>query len=193
MTDASSDITGLLQDLHLAGRDAADLLFERLYEPLRSVAARRLRSEGAGHTLSPTALGHEAYVDLVRMDDFPWENRQQFFAVAARAMRNILVDHARRRRTLKRGGSARQLTLEAGMIGEPVASALDWDELLTADRALTDLFALDERQGWVVEMRLFGGLTHPEIAEALRVSVATVERDWHPGRAYLAGALGQRA
>lgn len=188
MAESSSDITQLLRQLE--GPEAVNLLFDRLYDELRGIAARRLQSERAGHTLSATALVNEAYVKLVDLEQLDWRNRAQFFAIAARAMRRILVNHARARSAGKRGGGARHVTLQAGMDAEPSDASLSWDEILTAEEALEELATLDERQARVVEMRLFGGLTHQEVASALDVSVPTVERDWRLGRAFLARALG---
>ncbi|MEQ9399447.1 MAG: ECF-type sigma factor [Longimicrobiales bacterium] len=188
MTDPP-DVTDLLLELDGSGREAVDLLFERLHSELRAIAANRLGAERPDHTLSATALVNEAYVKLAALDRLDWKNRAQFFAVAARAMRRILVNHARDRQRLKRGGGGKMVTLVAGMGDEPADRAFTWEEVLVADDALERLAALDERQAQVVEMRVFGGLTHDEVAEALDVSAPTVQRDWRVGRAFLIDAL----
>lgn len=190
MSDAQTEITELLGRLDGGSPEALNLLFERLYEELHAIAARRLRAERAGHTLSATALVNEAYLKLSELDRLEWKNRAQLFAIAARAMRRILVNHARERSAQKRGGAMKVVTLTAGMPNEPSEATLSWLEVMTVETALEELYALDERQGRVVEMRLFGGLTHDEVADALAVSVPTVERDWRVGRAFLARALG---
>lgn len=185
------EITELLLELDGSGREAVDLLFDRLYEELRAIAAARLRSERAGHTLGVTALVNEAYLRLADLDRLTWKNRTQFFAIAARVMRRILVNHARDRQAQKRGGGAELVTLEAGMDGEPGSGSatLSWDDLITADRALEELARRDERQARVLELRLFAGLNHEEVASALDISVPTVRRDWRVARAFLAKAL----
>lgn len=190
MSDAQTEITEVLGQLEGGPPEALNLLFERLYDELRAIAARRLQAERAGHTLSATALVNEAYVKLAELEELQWKNRAQLFAIAARAMRRILVNHARDRAAQKRGGSAKVVTLTAGMPNEPSDATLSWDEVITVETALDELYGLDERQGRVAEMRLFGGLTHEEVAEVLGISVPTVERDWRVGRAFLARALG---
>lgn len=173
-----------------SGPEAVNLLFDRLYTELRAIAVRRLSAERAGHTLSATALVNEAYLKLVSLDRLDWKNRAQFFAIAARAMRRILVSHARERSAGKRGGGAPHVTLHAAMDLASAGEGLSWDDVLVAEEALQKLAALDERQARVAEMRLFAGLSHKEIGEALSVSVPTVERDWRIARAFLARALG---
>lgn len=166
-----------------AGGDtsALDRLFPVLYQDLRRQAAGYLRGERTGHTLQPTALAHEAYLRLVGRRDQPWQNRAHFMAAAARAMRSILVDHARRRKAQKRGGGKAAIPLDSTTIivgTKPVA----FDDL---DRALLDLARLSERQARVVELRYFGGLNVEETAEVLGVSPMTVKRDWATARAWL--------
>lgn len=183
------DVTELLARVGGSGRGAVNLLFEKLYEELRAIAERRLRAERPGHTLSPTALISEAYVKLASLDRLTWKNRSHFFAIAARAMRQILVNHAREHRAAKRGGDLRIVTLQDGMEGEPASTGLSWDDVITVDRALAELERLSERQARVMELRLFAGFTHEEIAGVLDVSVPTVRREWRLGRAFLARAL----
>jgi RNA polymerase sigma factor (TIGR02999 family) len=154
--------------------------FAASYDELRRLARRQLRRLRPGQTLTTTALVHEAYVKLVK-GPVQAEGRTHFFALAARAMRQILVDYARRRASGKRGGGLRRSTLEADSI--PVEAIAD--EMLGIDRALTRLESLDERLAKVVEWRFFGGMTEEEVAEALGVTVRTVRRDWQKARAFL--------
>ena len=184
MTDPG-DITELLLSLEQDRERAVDLLFPRVYDELRAIAGARLRAERAGHTLSATALVHEAYLKLVNQSRVDWKNRAHFFAVAARAMRRILIDYAEARHAGKRGGGAEFVTL-----GEESASRdSNLDELLAIDQAMTRLAGLDERQARVVELRFFGGMTLEEIAEVLGVSLASVNRDWRTARAFLTAEL----
>src|SRR5687768_3026459 len=159
--------------------------FERLvplvYDELRRVARARLRNEREGHTLQTTALVHEAYVRLVDLDRMSLRDRTHFFAMAARLMREILVDHARRKNADKRGGAAEMVRLEDA---EPAAPAATID-LLALDEALAQLADVDPRLSQVVELRFFGGLSIAETADTLTVSSATVERDWVVARAWL--------
>ena len=162
-------------------RAALDRLFPLVYQELRRQAAGYLRGERSGHTLQPTALAHEAYLRLIGRRDYSWQSRAHFMAVAARAMRAILVDHARRRNAQKRGGGRSPLALDTIVEvegGVPVA----FDEL---DRAISDLARLSERQARVVELRYFGGLSIEETGEVLGVSPITVKRDWATARAWL--------
>jgi RNA polymerase sigma factor (TIGR02999 family) len=157
-----------------------------VYEELRHIARRQMRRQRAGHTLQTTALIHEAYVRLVGESDVHWQNRAHFFGVAAKAMRHILVDHARSRHAAKRGGAAQRVTLdEAAVISAQPA------ELVALDDALRSLAGLDPRKGQVVELKYFGGLTVDEIAKVLRVSPETVARDWRLARAWLLRELSK--
>lgn len=178
------DADGFAQALKRAAEGdtgALDLLFPAVYAELRQQAAGFLRGERAGHTLQPTALAHEVYLRLAGRRDYPWQNRAHFMAVAARAMRRILVDHARRKRARKRGGGETPVVLETGSLlaaGAPV----EFDDL---DRAIEDLARLSERQARVVELRYFGGLSIEETGEVLGISPMTVKRDWATARAWL--------
>jgi len=158
-----------------------------LYGELRALAADFLRRERADHTLQPTALVHEAWIRLSAQRDAHWVDRAYFFAIAAQAMRRILIDHARRRHADKRGGGLQRITL-ATEVTPPLDSA-DVD-LLALDDALVRLAALDERQARIVELRFFAGLTVEEVAEALGVSARTVADDWRLARAWLSRAIG---
>ena len=153
-----------------------------VYDELRSLADRSLRHERSGHTLSGTALVHEAYLKLVDQRQVRWQDRAHFFAVAAQLMRRILVDHARRHGAHKRGGGEPRLSLDEADAPTPAAPLVDW---LALDRALDRLAALDERQARTVELRFFGGLTIEETAEVLQVSPATVKNDWSLARGWL--------
>lgn len=174
-------VTELLIDLTEGRREALHDLVPLIYEELRGLARRRFRAERAGHTLNTTALVHEAYIKLVRVDRVQWKSRSHFFAVAARAMRNILVDHARGRNAAKRGGGRVPASIENIATPDESRSA----EILALDAALQRLQQLNERQGLIVEHRFFGGLTIDETAEALQVSPVTVKRDWALARAWL--------
>lgn len=167
-------------------RSALDRAFPLVYDELRHLAHRHLQREAAGHTLSTTALVHEAYLRLGERPSPPWGDRAHFFALAATAMRRILVDHARRQHAAKRGGAPRRVPLE-GIEGMP---AEERAELFVAlDDALERLARLDPRQARVVECRFFGGLTETETAEALGIGLRTAKRDWAKARSWLYGEL----
>lgn len=178
---SAAEITGLLFRWSQGDEHALDSLTPLVYRDLRRVAARLLRGERSGHTLQPTALVNEAYLKLAGQAKIQWQNRTHFFAVAARAMRQILVDHARGHMRAKRGGGANVVTLEEGLLFAPERSA----DLLALDQALQRLSVIDPRKTKVVELRFFGGLDNDEIAEALQVSPNTVMRDWNMAKAWL--------
>lgn len=159
-----------------------DRLAPLIYDRLRAMARSRMRRERPDHTLDTTALVHEAYLELVRLDGVDWKGRAHFFACASRAMRNILVDHAERRRTLKRGGGTLTVAIDGDL---PAIGPVRDEELLALDQALLRLRELDSRQERVVECRFFAGMTVGETAAALDVSPATVKRDWESARAWL--------
>jgi RNA polymerase sigma-70 factor, ECF subfamily len=183
--DARHEITAFLGELREGRRDAMARLVPLVYGELRRIAHRQLAGERAGHTLDTTAVVHEAYLTLVGLDRVEWRDRGHFFGVAAGAMRRILIAYARRHRAAKRGGGRRRLSLD-----DTAVAIEDRAETLVAlDEALTRLAALDARQARVVECRFFGGLTASETAEALGVSVPTVERDWRSARAWLTREL----
>jgi RNA polymerase sigma-70 factor, ECF subfamily len=177
-------VTALLRAWGSGERAAFDELLPLVYDELRRRAARYMRAQPTGHTLQTTALVHEAYLRLVDQEGVEWQGRAHFFSVAARAMRSILVDHARGRHAAKRGGAARALTLGAAdaVADRETAPGVD---VLALDEALSRLAELDPRQGRVVELRYFGGLSIGEAAAALGVSHATVERDWSTARLWL--------
>jgi RNA polymerase sigma factor (TIGR02999 family) len=160
---------------------AQERLMALVYDDLRRRAAAYLRRERGGHTLQPTALVHEAYLRLLEQDRVVWQNRAHFLAIAASMMRRVLVDHGRRQKARKRGGSGTRVTLDEGF--SPVAPrGLD---LLALDEALVELAALDEQQARIVELRAFGGLSVEETAEAIGISPATVKRHWAFALAWL--------
>jgi RNA polymerase sigma factor (TIGR02999 family) len=178
------DVTNLLVEWRLGDQAALDRLIPIVYQELRRVASARLRSESAQHTLQATSLVHEAYLRLVGLDRMALENRTHFFAMAARLMREILVDHARRKHAAKRGGGVTVLTLDDTEAGAGHAENNIVD-VLALDEGLAGLAALDERLARVVELRYFAGLSIAETSAALGVSSATVERDWTIAKAWL--------
>jgi RNA polymerase sigma factor (TIGR02999 family) len=178
-----SDVTRMLADVAAGDRDAAASLFALVYDELRRLAASALRRERPDHTLQPTALVHEAYLRLADEPDARWESRAHFLAVAAQAMRRILVDHARGRNALKRGQGEPHQPLD-GVEVEAVGSLTTID-LLALDDALGRLASLDPRQARVVELRFFGGLTIEETAAVTGLSDRTVKREWQMARAWL--------
>lgn len=184
--NSSGEVTGLLSAVRAGEPGALEDLFSLVYEQLKTLAhARRLHWRG-DETLDTTALVHEAYLKLVRAEDADWEDRAHFFAVASRAMRQILVNYARRRRTQKRGGGAQVVSLDEVNPVAPEAA----DDLLALNEALDRLDETHARQRQVVEFRFFAGLTIHETAEVLAVSTATVERDWRVARAWLRREVG---
>lgn len=175
------DVTGLLHKIARGDADAAAELVPLIYDELRRLAAHFMARERPDHTLQTTALVHEAYLRLVEQRYDTWNNRAHFYGAAAGIMRRILVDHARARRTAKRGGNAHHVPLEdaAGLVRDQP------EELLRLDVALTRLAERSARQVRVVELRFFVGLDVEETAEALAVSPKTVKRDWSVARAWL--------
>ena len=189
MSDAGA-LTQLLARWEEGDRDALVELMPAVYDELRGVARRRLAGERAGHTLAPTALVHEVYLRLGNYQDISWQNRAHFFAMASRIMQRVLVDHARKRKAAKRGGDASAVTLVESRHADGGVEEVD---LLALDDALSQLAALDERQGQIVQMRYFGGLKIEEIAAVLGISSVTVKRDWAVARVWLRRALsGER-
>jgi RNA polymerase sigma factor (TIGR02999 family) len=178
------DITGILSEVQQGVPGAADRLATVVFDELHRIAERAMRREDEGHTLQPTELVDEAFVKLVGQRHASWQNRAQFFAVAAQTIRRILVDHARHRRRVKRDRGIR-ITLDEA-IGQDPETSLD---LVALDDALIQLDALAPRQARVVELRFFGGLEVEETAHALGISPATVKRDWTFARAFLLRSL----
>jgi RNA polymerase sigma factor (TIGR02999 family) len=182
---SSGEVTRLLQAWRDGDEAARDRVIPLVYAELRRRAAGHLRRERRGHTLRPTDLVHETYLRLCGQDP-AWRNREQLFGVASQLMRRILVDHARMRAALKRGGV--RVTLAEDMAASPTAEP----DLLDLDAALEELAALDERQVRLVELRFFGGLAIEEAARVLGVSVATANRDWVTAKAWLFRRLKRR-
>jgi RNA polymerase sigma factor (TIGR02999 family) len=178
---APGELTALLRAWSRGDLHARDELLPLVYQDLRRRAAAYLRRERAEHTLQPTALIHEAYLRLVGQRRVAWQNRAQFFGVAAQMMRRILVDHARAQQAAKRPAAAMKVTLDE-RIGQPEPKDCD---LLLLDDALGELTAFDPRQGQIVELRYFGGLAEHEVAEVLSISRSTVTREWQTARAWL--------
>lgn len=183
----TADLTRLLDQVASGDANAPDALLEAVYPDLRRLAAAYLRDERQALTLQATALVHEAYVRLVDWKQVSWQNRAQFFAVAAKVMRRILVDHARARQAAKRDGGQRLLLDEA--VSFPEERSFD---VLALEDALQDLARLDQRQASIVEMRFFGGLSIEETAHVLNVSETTVRRDWTHAKAWFQRELRRR-
>lgn len=179
------DITGLLLAWNGGDPDALNRLLPAVYQELNRLARRELLRERAGHTLEPAALIHELYLDLVDQRRAQWENRAHFFGVAARLMRRILVDHARARHALKRGGGGGAVQIEAADDVADEAPGPGRVDLIGLDQALERLSARSPEQARIVEMRFFGGLTVEETAHVLGRSPRTVKREWRLARAWL--------
>ncbi len=188
MDQPHGEVTRILQ--LLGGEDtdaAAAALLPLVYDQLRALAASYFARQPVGHTLQPTALVHEAYLKLAGGENARWENRAHFFAVAARAMRQILMNHARDKAAAKRGGGWHKITLDEAVT--PPGSASREIDLIALDEALEKLGGLSERQARIIELRYFGGLTIDETAHVLGVGTTTVEDDWHLAKAWLRRAL----
>jgi RNA polymerase sigma factor (TIGR02999 family) len=173
-------VTDLLQQWRGGDHNAADELLPLVYEELRKVAARLMRAERPGHTLSPTALVHEAYVRLAGAD-IPWQDRAHFFALTATLMRRILVDHAKQRGRQKRGGGAEEISLDSAVA---ISEDMD-DRLVLIDEALSKLSTIDGRKGRIIELLFFGGLTYDETAEVMKLSPATLHREMKFAKAWI--------
>jgi RNA polymerase sigma factor (TIGR02999 family) len=188
-SDSSNQVTALLARWNQGENAAREELVPLVYEELRRVARKCLAEQRRDHTLQSTALVHEAYLRLVGRDSVQWQNRVHFFAVAARLMRGILVDHARKHGAAKRGGDALTLALDEAMT-LPRQKELN---LVALDDALDCLAALDERQSRIVELRFFGGLSIEDAALVLGISPATVKREWSTARLWLHNAMSRTA
>ena len=181
-SDSTQDVTRLLHDWSAGDADAPARLMPLVYEELRRLARDYLRHERSGHTLQPTALIHEAYLRLVDQTGASWQNRAHFFGSAARAMRRILVEHARAQQAAKRGGGVPKLSLEdAGGVPAPTGET----DLVALDGALQTFAVSYPRQSEVVELKFFGGLEAREIADVLQVSEKTILRDWNFAKLWL--------
>lgn len=188
-TPASAEVTKLLLAWGDGDEQALDQLLPLVHRELHDLARRYMAGERPGHTLQASALVNEAYLKLVDNRRVQWQNRAHFFGISAQLMRRILVDFARRRHYLKRGGGAQQVTLDEEFVVSPSGSK----DLVAIDDALKALEAVDARKARVVELRFFGGLSVDETAETLKVSPDTVLRDWRLARAWLHGELNKGA
>ena len=178
---STQNVTEMLNDWRNGDQAALDRLIPVVYDELRRQAAGYLRRERPGHTLQSAALIHEAYLRLINQQNIEWKNRAHFYAIAARLMRQILVDHARKRNASKRGGSDIRVSLEDAMVVSPEANV----DLVALDEALTRLAEIDPQQASIVELRYFSQLSVEETAEVLGVSSRTVRRDWNVAKAWL--------
>jgi len=178
----SNEVTVFLKAWSGGDREAADRLMKLVYGELRKLAASYLRHQRSDHTLQPTALVHEAYLKLIDVSQIDWQDRAHFFAVAAQTMRHILVDHARAVLADKRGGGAQKITLDDAVSFSNEQQDID---LLALDEALQKLAEQDATQSRIIELRFFGGLTIEETAEVLKISPATIKREWAMARAWL--------
>ena len=181
MKTSSHEVTELLVDWANGNQSAADRLMPRVYDELRRLAHHYMKQERPGHTLQTSALVNEAYLRLIDQKQANWQNRAQFFGIAAQLMRRILVDYARRRRYQKRGGDAQQVDLDEALIVSPTRSA----QVVALDESLNELAQFDPRKSQIVELRFFGGLSIEETAKVLGVSPGTVMRDWTLAKAWL--------
>jgi RNA polymerase sigma factor (TIGR02999 family) len=179
--DTSNDLTQLLHAWRNGDEAARNQLMSLVYDELRRLAGSYLRRERVEHTLQPTALVHEAYLQLIDQSQVSWESRAHFFGAAARLMRRILVDHARAHKAEKRGGGEERLELNEA-IGVPAQKDIN---LLALDDALSELTRIDQQQSQIVELRYFGGLSIEETATVLKISPATVKREWSMAKVWL--------
>jgi RNA polymerase sigma factor (TIGR02999 family) len=182
MPDASGDVTALLGQLRAGNQEVAGQLVPLIYDELRRIAGAQMRRERAGHTLQATAVVHEAYLRLAGEQDIQWQSRAHFFAIAARAMRQVLLDYARQRHAGKRGGEgAQKVEIDVDLL----AGANRIEDIVAIDEVVTRLSELDQQQGRIVELRFFGGLSVEETAEAMGISDSTVKREWRLAKAWL--------
>jgi RNA polymerase sigma-70 factor (ECF subfamily) len=184
-SDSSNQVTALLARWNQGEAAAREALVPLVYEELRRIARKCLAEQRRDHTLQSTALVHEAYLRLVGRTSVHWQDRVHFFAVAARLMRGILVDHARKHSAAKRGGDALTLVLDEAVVLPKKGEV----NLVALDDALTRLAALDARQGQIVELRFFGGLSIEDVSHVLGISPATVKREWATARLWLHNAM----
>jgi RNA polymerase sigma-70 factor (ECF subfamily) len=188
MDCSPAEVTSLLNKLAEGDQEAAAKLVPLVYDELRRIAASRLRRERPDHTLQTTALVHEAYMKLAAQRNARWQNRAQFFGVASQVMRRILVDYARTQQRIRRGGKQQKVQLDEVLLVSPDRS----DELLAVNESLSKLEKLDPRQGRIVELRYFGGLTIEEVAEVVGICTKTVTRELNVAKAWLYGYLKQK-
>jgi len=189
MPSAPSEVTFLLQKIRQGDSEAHVHLWERLYPELHRLAERYFKRERQAHTLSASALIHEAYFQLVDQSGKEWQSRAHFVGVAAQVMRRILIDYARSHRAGKRAGAHRQISFNEQLLLTPERA----EQIVALDEALARLAALDARQSRIVELRFFGGLSEKETAEVLGIGVRTVTREWRMAKAWLYGELHSKA
>jgi RNA polymerase sigma-70 factor (ECF subfamily) len=187
MTRSPPNVTELLRNWSDGDKQAQEKLFQVVYDELHRQAARYLRNEHAGFSLQTTDLIHEAYLRLINQQHVEWQNRLHFFAISAKVMRRILVDHVRGRQAAKRGGSDIRLPLEEAMVVLPEQDL----DLVALDEALNRLAQIDAQQSQIVELRFFSGLSVEEAAKVLEVSERTVKRDWNVAKAWLRRELSR--
>lgn len=186
MESSAGEVTRLLQDWSVGNREALDKLLPLVYNELRRLAHSYLTHERPDHTLQTTALVHEAYMKLIDQRSVNWENRAQFFAISAQAMRRILLDNARRHSAAKRGSGGQKISLdEVATLSSDSAN----ESLIALDMALRQLEIIDSVQSKIVELRYFGGLTIEETAEVLKISPSSIQREWTIARAWLYKAI----
>lgn len=183
-----NDLTQILQAVDRGDNHASEELLPIVYAELRALAAARMRSEAVGHTLQPTALVHEAWLRLTAGQQQSWQNRAHFFAAAAEAMRRILVEHARRKAGLKRGGGQQRLNIEDLNLAEATPD----DKILLIDEAMEELERVNAERARVVMLKFFAGMTNVEVAETMHVSRSTVDRHWDCARTWLFQKIQQR-
>lgn len=176
-----SEATQILTAISAGDRSCADRLMELVYHDFRGLAASYLNGETRSNTLQPTAVVHEAFIKMVDQDQIDWRGRSHFFAVGATAMRQILVDHARRKAALKRGGSRQRINLEDDLTISPQSD----EDVLEIDDALQKLSVIDPHRAQIVELRFFGGLSNDEVAEVMGVSKRSIQKQWAGTRAWL--------
>jgi len=186
--EKSQAISRILQEWSEGRKEASEELMPLVYDELRRQASRYLRRERPGHTLQTTALIHEAYLRLVDQRGVSWQNRAHFFGIAAQAMKRILVDYAKARHRDKRGGAAENLPLDEARF---VVTGEKGVDLIALDEALARLAKFDPQQASIVDLKFFGGFTIEEIAETLRISRATVKREWNSAKAWLHGEIAR--
>lgn len=165
----------------------AEKLQEQIYDELRNLAAHKMRGQQIGHTLQATALVHEVFLKMATPGSGPIQDRNHFFAVASIAMHQVLINHARKRGAVKRGGAWQRVTLHEGMTPGPGEEF----DLMALNQLLEELDSLDPRQAQIVKMRFFGGMSHEEVAEYLQTSLSTVKREWRMARAWLAAGMAR--
>jgi RNA polymerase sigma factor (TIGR02999 family) len=187
MSASPKEVTQLLLSWNNGDEQALEKLMPLVYAELRRLARRYMGRESPGHTLQTSALINEAYMKLVDQQSVQWQNRAHFFAVAARVMRNILIDHARSHHYAKRGAGARKISLDETAVLTPERAA----DLVALDDALNALAVLDARKSRIIELRFFGGLSIDETAEVMKISPVTVTREWRAARAWLRREITQ--